>query len=379
MMSAIQRAGEPRQVVYDADEYRLQPKDTEAVFYLGNIYEDYCAAPEENRANMLRGFVRTWFSAPRELPDDFEDLQPDLLPALRSRSFLENAAWLARAEGHAGNVWPHQIVGEHLAVGLVYDLPEFMRSIQQEELDNWGVTFFEAMEAARQNLVEKGEVAIAALGKGTYVSATGDCYDATRMIYLDLVRRFEVDGDHIAMVPNRDWLIVTGSLDEDGLKAMLFVAEKELQKARSISGRAFRLSDDEWEPWMPGEDHPLYPRFNLLQLQSMGQDYGDQKEHLEKLHEKTGEDVFVATFNILQDKETDEVFSYAVWPNGVLTWLPKADKLAVLRSNDDKPELFDWDRVVAVAGDLMTPLEMYPIRYQVADFPGDEQLKMMSG
>lgn len=83
MSNTIRQAGETRRVIYDQERFRLYPEDEDGLIcYLGNIYEEYCSAPEENREAMMRGFVRTWFSPHKELPTDFEDLQPDLLPVL---------------------------------------------------------------------------------------------------------------------------------------------------------------------------------------------------------------------------------------------------------------------------------------------------------
>src|SRR5436853_346163 len=62
-----------------------------------------------------------------------------------------------------------------------------------------------------------GDVSFASLqnegGEGVYISATGDNYDASRLMMLDLVRKMPVRGDYIAMVPNRDTLVITGSDD----------------------------------------------------------------------------------------------------------------------------------------------------------------------
>ena len=52
------------------------------------------------------------------------------------------------------------------------DLPQAMRSIIQDDLDKWGVTFYEAVEAARSNLEQMGNVAFASLqGEATGVAA----------------------------------------------------------------------------------------------------------------------------------------------------------------------------------------------------------------
>ena len=116
----------------------------------------------------------------------------------------------------------------------------------------------------------------------------------------DAIRHFQVKGDHIAMIPNRENLIVVGSEDVEGLAGMVKLAAKAMKEPRPISGIALRLDGDDWTPWLPDASHPSYKAFQELQLQSFGQDYAQQKEMLDKLHEKNGEDVFVANFSAIK-------------------------------------------------------------------------------
>ena len=184
-----------------------------------------------------------------ELPEDFADIHPDLLPVVRSRFYLESVALQSRARGGEGVAVPQQTIGDHLSLSLVYDLPQAMRSIIQDDLDKWGISFYEAVEAARSNLEQMGNIAFASLqsqaGEGVYISATSDNYDASRLVMLDLVRKMPVRGDYIAMVPNRDTLVLTGTEDQAGLEVMCKVAEDSFQKPRPISTIALRLVGDE--------------------------------------------------------------------------------------------------------------------------------------
>ena len=70
-----------------------------------------------------------------------------------------------------------------------------MRSITQENLDGWGVTFYEAMEAARHNLTQLEHAFIGPKeGEGVYLCAATDGYDSSRLILLDLIRQLRVAG-----------------------------------------------------------------------------------------------------------------------------------------------------------------------------------------
>jgi len=181
------------------------------------------------------------------------------------------------------------------------------------------------------------------------------------------------------MVPNRDTLVVTGSEDAAGLEVMCKIAQDSFEKPRPISTVALRLAGDDWESWLPDPSSPVYAKFHELRLRTVGMEYNDQKELLDQIHESTSQDLFVASFSAVQQKDTGRMTSYSVWSQGVPTLLPETDDIVLLRANGqaDKVELVaagGWSRVHDIAGDLMEPLGMYPERYRVLDFPTSDQL-----
>jgi hypothetical protein len=190
---------------------------------------------------------------------------------------------------------------------------------------------------------------------------------------LDLIRQLEVKGEHIAMVPHRDSLLITGSDDIEGLGMMAQFAEDAFEHPRFISCTALRLDGDEWVSWLPPIDHPHFSKFRLLEIKSLYQDYEVQKELLDALHEKEGTDIFVAKYNPAEDK-SGTVYTYSVWSDGVDTLLPKTNRVIFFREGEDVLATGDWEGVEQVAGHLMEPTDMYPPRYRVREFPTDEQL-----
>ena len=377
MMDRIHQAGERGNIIFEPEEFRIRGEgERGVVVFLGNAYQEYCAAGKENREQVLKMWVRNWFFYLRDVPEEFEDAKPDLLPVVRSRSHFELTALAGEVEGGKPHGSLYQVMGEHFGIGLVYDMPDSMRSIRQVDLDSWGVTFYEALEVARDNLLKLPSKFIGPpTGDGAYLSATRDSYDAARLLLPDLIRQFRLKGDPIAMIPNRENLIVAGSDDADGLVAMLKMAAESLKEPRPISGIALRLEEDEWKPWLPEISHPAYMDFRQLQLQTLGQDYAQQKELLEKLHAKNGEDVFVPTFSAIKAPD-GRLLSYATWTETTNTLLPKTDTL-VLGRLGGKPHMVEWQRAVDMVGDLMEAVDIYPPRYRVRSFPSDEQLAAM--
>jgi hypothetical protein len=154
-----------------------------------------------------------------------------------------------------------------------------------------------------------------------------------------------------------------------------------MEQPRFLTGLAFRLVDDFLEPFLPEEDSPQFQPLQLLRVQSLGRDYGEQQELLAALHEKTGEDLFVASYSALQNKETGRLHTYCVWSEDVDSLLPETDRIFFVKAGDGgKAEMAcgaDWDKARAVVGYLMEAQDTYPERYLVREFPSAEQLAEM--
>jgi len=383
VLDAIRQAGEKADLRYESDQFRLIVCGEKTDFFnLDNAFGEYCAAADAKKPDVLRRFVRTWFSRGKGVPEDFEDTRPDLLPVLRSRSYFELLRWELDAKDRPKLKWQYRVIGEHFGLGIAYDLPESMLMISQHHLDGWKVSFDEALQAAMDNLATISKHEFDSPLPGVWVSPWRDNYDAGRLMLLDLIRRHQVKGDYVAMAPNRDTLILTGSQDEEGLTKATDLAEEALNNPRPLTGLALRLVGQEWQPFLPPADHPQHHRFKVLWLQSVGQHYKEQKELLEKSFETSGEDVFVASFMGMQSNETGQVQSYCVWSEGVDTLLPKTDVACFFRpgvagKKGKTVAQVEWNRVCQVVGHLMERTDLYPERYRVKTFPSKEQLAAM--
>jgi hypothetical protein len=367
LLKRIRKSGDQRPVTYDSAGFRFVTTESRVLF-LDNIYQEYLRADGDEQKSLINNFLAMWYTTELPVPDEFSDVKADLLPALRARSFLEIDVQLAG--GKEMPPPPYETIGDHLALMLVYDLPTSMMTINDEALEKWGITFYEAMEVARQNLGEK-PIQCAQIGSA-YAAANGDGYDATRMISLDFIRQLKIPGEVVAMVPNRERLYIAGSDDPDGLAFMLEFAEKDVQHERFISGIAFRLDGDAWEPWLPPENHALFDRFRKLRLETMGQMYAAQAELLNKRHQQNGTDIFVASFSGMTEQSTGRVSSYCMWAENVDSLLPETDEVFLVRPNEKSVTTAargSWDVVRQQANDLMEPQGTYPERWRVRSFP----------
>lgn len=377
-IDSLRKAGEQRPIDYDSEDFLLKCGD--ATLFLGNAFAEYEKADEEGQAGVLHRFVQSWISAQNEMPEEFGDAKHDVLPALRSLAYLEASQMSAMGMPKDSQVViPREVIADRLGLALVYDLPHSLRTISQDDLDDWGVTFYEAMEIAKQNLAEIEVPAYAQIGEGTYMIETCDSYDASRMILLDRMK-LEVKGNRVAMVPVRDCLIVTGDEDTEGLQALLQLGRAKLEDgARPISLEPFVFKDGDWYPLELNSDHPAYEQLVTAQLGWRKFEYDEQAAALNRVYEAQCVDLFVANFTPVQS-EASGFSSYCVWSQDVASLLPKTDKIAFYvpqRKEGEMLGLVPWERFTEKFPDSLHERDCYPPRFETREFPDVDLLLSM--
>ena len=90
VMARLRETGMTGEISYDPGEFQIiVESEIKSIVFLGNAYREYCSCSNKHRPNSLRRFVRGWLDAHKPPPDEYADIQPDILPAVRSRSFFE--------------------------------------------------------------------------------------------------------------------------------------------------------------------------------------------------------------------------------------------------------------------------------------------------
>src|SRR5262245_55923905 len=142
LIDRLRQAGETAEIHYEPDGFRLRVAGEENHYAnLSNLYAEYSSADEEQRQRLVRNYTRSWFAPRKGVPDDFAAVHPDLLPSVRPRAYIELGMLNLRLQNDIEPEWPYRVLAEHLAVSLVYDLPESLVQIQQHQLNTWGVSF----------------------------------------------------------------------------------------------------------------------------------------------------------------------------------------------------------------------------------------------
>jgi hypothetical protein len=373
IMRGLRETGQTDELRYEPAEFRIiQLRDGKevGVVNLGNMFQAHLALERRRRAEHLQHCVRVAMRINRELPTDFDEARPNLRPKLWSRTIMEHLRLknLYSDAPQGALDLPCQPIGEHLLACLGYDWPDSVQSINQEDLEKWGTSVYEALETAKENL-EEAPATAAKIGDRLFTFVTGDSYDAVRLILVNRIKEFDLSGSPVVMIPNRDSILITGSEDAAGLAMMAELAARGLEQPYTLSGIPLILDDGEWVDWMPPADHPSYERFREIELNFIGSEYAEQKELLDAAHERGGIDIFVASFSAATRPDGSKV-SFCSWGDGVDALIPVTQRVAFMQKGRENVAAFgDWARVREVAGELMELTDHYPRRYRVREFP----------
>jgi uncharacterized protein YtpQ (UPF0354 family) len=376
MADMMRRCGDIRESSYNKADFSLTfTRDGEeaGIINLRNLFIEYCNADKMDRDELLKRTCRGMLNT-MDLPEDFEDVKPDLLPTVRNRSMIEVMRLDAQTAGKEPMEMLWAPLTDELVICLVYDLPTSLRFVVPQDLEKWGVTLYEALEVAEQNLAQR-EFPMMALDDRVYVIETGDAYDGTRLLLKDGLRKLRLNGQLIALPVTRDCLLITGSEDAVGLGIVAQIAKEKFAAARPLLPIPLILNGDDWEKWSPPEDHPCRRAYREFELGYYHGEYAEQKKQLEELDQKTGRDVFEATYSVYD--MGGELLSNCAWSKGVVSSLPKTDSVGLFDPATESVKIVRWEQLQEVAGELLEPLDCYPPRLLVSEFPSDEQVSRL--
>lgn len=383
MIAALRQAGETSPIHYDADKFELWIDDDRSPFRempLGNPLHECSTLPPDEQGKVLESYARALFAVRSRplFPAEFEQARDCLIPHVHARSDYEYVLSAPSRTRKADTFW-YKPIGDHLATGIAYDLPGGIVEVGNSVLAKWGITGEEAFDIACRNLRRKSDQPFDSPERGVFVSKCDDGYGVSRLALTELIRDLEVQGNHVAIAPNRDTLIVTGSDDPAGLRVMLKLAEEAFYHSHRVSGISLRFREGQWEPFEPDACYPDLEGYRTLRLQSLWSAYKEQKKAIESSRADSEEDVFIPSYFLITTSLTEPPTSYATWTKGLTSLLPQTEKVCFIQGASAQGNTIgafaDWARVQDVVGDLMKPVGLYPQRFRVEQFPTGEQLK----
>lgn len=371
IIKQIERAGETETLRYDNESFALVGPD-DRVLYLDDVFRAI-QDPENDGTVMVKNVVRTWFRPKDVLPGDYEDVRNDLLVCVSPRHRYELQF---NQDGNKSTV-PYDLLGNHVAASVVYDLPECLRHVDEADLRTWGVDFAAVLEEAKQNLRDMiGLARFDVLRPGVFAANADENYNSGLLLLPELLDALDVKGDLVAMVPSRRTLLLTGTEDAEGLAEVAEIAKSEFEKPWSRSGIALRLSNGEWGDFLPEPDHPAYAALSTLRRWSFFRAYGMRTS---LLRAQLGDELFVARYLPVHLPNTEDVLSVCTWADGDPSLLPKTDFIGFCSRQPGVPVMkcVSWQEALENVGELMTPTDHYPERVEVNQFPTAKQLLAM--
>jgi hypothetical protein len=304
-------------VEYDAEKFELQHiddgKHTQRMF-LHNSFAEY------QRQEVTLGRIIDFIVESRSQMPEGDAALDKLLPVLRPRADTIAAVADAPEFSYSRSSRPFC---DTMLLMLALDSESSIALLNDEKLDELGVSFEDALGIAVAQLDEKSSHSFGKLEEGVFLSACGDYYDSSRILLPEMFEQLPLNGNPVAIVQSRSSVIVTGSTDFGGLaKIAQFALEEIAQTERAVSLTPIELRDGEWRPFKVLPDHPQALR-NLAPNQLCW----SCNATAVPLQDKLGEDVFVAN-PMLISQETIQA-TIVAWGAGVPTTCPLVDAVAI--------------------------------------------------
>ncbi|MBI5548754.1 MAG: hypothetical protein HY901_33140 [Deltaproteobacteria bacterium] len=382
----LAKRGQSKGIRVDAQELVLHFGD-DRTFYLGNLYEEYRRTGAFRRARVFEFVIQQALATAPEVPEDFLAARKGLMPSVRDPlTFdLQRLRLPVQAPGADASkldpVW--QPLGDDYSVSLVFDGPQTMSYLNRDQFKTWDVPFERALEYALDNLAARPFRQVLA-SKGLWGFDTSDSYDSARLLLLDLMRSLDLRGRPVAVIPNRELLLVAGEDDPEGLEALVELATERFNHPRCIGTAPLVLDGDTWRAFRPDGDDPLHVQLRNMSVRNLGTRYAEQKQVLEKLQEQVQEGPRVVADSLGFVKEATQVLhTYCIWGAGVPTLLPRTEWVALVKGEIVSGDpgswaLYPWDAVLAEAGPLMKAQGLTPERWAVDGFPSSESLARLA-
>ena len=348
--------------------------------YLDNAFaESREMSPEERRAKIAFFFA---FVGDQEQNETWDEARETLVPVLRGATYgLE--IWAQ--EPKAGFVRRPFLPFVDIVVAM--DRPTSMSFVGRGTVERWKLEEREVFEAAagRVHLLGDKSVDLYDDTHGSlWVVTSNDSYESSRLLVPGWLAAFRgrVEGNPIAIIPERATLMVGGDGRPEMIERLLDKAEREFAASNRRLSPALYTIDEAGKvvPYNRPESDVLATKAKIAHLNLGRYEYGVQKTELDKLYEATGHDVYVASYDVLRARDGTSPRSFSVWTRGVRTYLPETEKVMLLITGDEggKPKAVVEARFEAIR-DRLTPVpDVHPARFETTgEFPSDDELRSL--
>lgn len=366
-------------LVYDQTEFAIKVVAEDGAvsrsYYLRNAYEDYCRSAPQNRESVLAAY----FQAPPEVPDSLHDAITHIMPRLQVRTFFDSILLQSRlgAVPSQDQGFAYRIIANHFAAALIYDTERHVSYVPSQKYAAWGTTFDELFERALVNLDRVTPEPFQRTQEGLYYSHYQDTHDATRILLKARISECRLNGRPVAVMPNRNRLLLAGENDHTAQKAMLDQISQALKdESRPQPVYPIVFDGTNWQFWQTPPENPHAEEFKRIVAMALSEEYSTQKQYLDAINEKEQKDTFVANLMLFQNQH-GKVHSVATITEGIASMIPKAEQIAFVKPPDSSA-IFPWDEAAALLGQRLSPIDgLWPPRFFVDSFPTEAELQTL--
>jgi hypothetical protein len=291
--------------------------------FLGNIFLTVSKLPRKQRLRTIEALLREVMTQ-NELSSD--ELMESL--ALRVRTNFEIEFRIPHEEQMRYEAPPpiSKRRGE-LQVEVVFDRDETVSIAQSDDLAKIGVSEDEAILMATAKIRRSiGDDQWEKFDESIWMSRYQDDYDFARLVAAEEFGRFPFDGPPIVFAPSHSICLATDSTDTEVLLKMIEIGNKSSAKHRPFSQLLWTLEDScDWNEWRPDESSKSW---DVVQIQTKREAVSKYKKMKDYLERSLVGDVFIGTFNVIQDE--DGLTCFSVYTLDQPSYLPRTDFVGIV-------------------------------------------------
>ncbi|MBS0658487.1 MAG: hypothetical protein JSR82_09625 [Verrucomicrobia bacterium] len=359
------------------DRANFQLRAGEIVANLGNVYTEWKRAAWSQRRLVLGNLLNMMRHLHRgpETPG-WVEARDRLVAVVRERFFMEAVRLQTREPADSQRGPAHAPFSDFFARCLVLDYPSHTHYVNEENLTEWAMDFEEAWAMGLERLQDSTQSKFR-LEQGVFRGDWNDDYDSSRVLLPEMLARLEVRGAPVVCLPNRLTLLVAGSEDPESICRMLAQAEQVLSvSVKPQNAVPLVLRDGHFVDYRPPAGAADFEAVEKVRYLAWLGIYEEQTRLLEEKHAAEGKDLHVGRYGVVRSDQ-GVYSSYALWGDGMTGLLPQADEIYFCDRPEDPRVLgrAPWARAQEELGDLLLDAGMFPPRFYVSRFPGEERIR----
>ncbi len=332
---------------------------------LRSLFRNYVAETEDGIERITATILETVQQNVDDATPPWDSVKETLRPKLWDR--------MAMASNDCG--MPFKLVGEHLMLSIVQDQTYSMRIIPRSMLDEWGVSFDEALKVAFDNVAPSSQFMGVKSNDGLSghcSTATHDSYDNVRCLIETPYEQFQIGYPRFAFPSARDMCVMAMANRPEDLE---FCIEMALdfgdEDPKPLPPFPLVNEGDGWRNWQAPTGSKIYRMLARRQFAYLFNGYAHQTHVLMDQSAEQGDFVLIESFKRWPGSSDELPKSYCNWSADTETLLPTTDCVVFPDRNSLRVA---WSDLVTVCGEKLVPSEAcYPARWRTDGYPSDEE------